>query len=98
MYIPYMSPHLMQQEYYCVVHFSQRLSHTLHSGIVCPNLPNPGNGGVVPQAHGGNVPGTVATTPAMQATDCRGMRSGHVAVLHGVWSGVAPTCQSKALK
>ena len=83
----------MQQEYYCVVHFDQHLSR---AGIECPNLPNPGNGRVF-QAIGSNVPGTVATYFCdagyrLSRNDIRTCGS------TGVWSGVAPSCRSKALK
>ena len=77
-----------------MVHFNQH--NISRAGIVCPNLPNPGNGRVVPQAHGGNVPGTVATYSCNAGYRLLG-NTIRTCGSSGVWSGVAPTCQSKAL-
>ena len=80
----------------CNSDFNQHLSHTLCAGIVCPNLSNPGNGQVV-QANDGNVPGTVATYSCNAGYRLLG-NADRPCGSTGVWSGEAPTCQSKALK
>ena len=85
----------MQHEYYWVVHLIQHLSHTLRAGIVCPNLPNPGNGRVV-QASGGNVPGTVATYSCYAGYRLLG-NADRPCGSTGVWTGEVPTCWSKPL-
>ena len=72
------------------------LSHTLRAGIVCPNLPNPGNGRVV-QANDGNVPSTVANYSCNAGYVLFGNVS-RECVSTGqevVWTGEAPTCQQR---